>query len=49
MSANFPSKWNVVQDEIHADCRIFQVHKRKMVRESDHKEGEFYVIDSMTG
>lgn len=46
MSPNFPSKWNVVQDEMLADCRIFQVHKRKMVRESDDKEGEFYVVDS---
>ncbi len=46
MSINFPSKWKVIQDEIYADCRIFEVHKRKMIRESDQKEGEFYVIDS---
>lgn len=46
MSTNFPSKWKVIQDEIYADCRIFEVHKRKMIRESDQKEGEFYVIDS---
>ena len=46
MSENFPSKWSVIKDELHSDCRIFQVHKRKMRRESDHKVGDFYVIDT---
>jgi 8-oxo-dGTP pyrophosphatase MutT (NUDIX family) len=46
MSEKFPSKWQVIQDDIHADCRIFEVHKRKMLRESDQKEGEFYVIET---
>ena len=46
MSSNLPSKWTIVQDEVYANCRIFEVHKRKMVRDSDQKEGDFYVIDS---
>ena len=46
MSSNLPSKWTIVLDEVYANCRIFEVHKRKMVRDSDQKEGDFYVIDS---
>ena len=46
MSDKFPSKWQVIQDDIHADCRIFEVHKRKMLRDSDQKQGDFYVIET---
>ena len=46
MSNEFPSRWRVIHDKVHADCRIFEVHKRKMLRESDQKEGEFYVIET---
>ncbi len=46
MSSNLPSKWTIVHDEVYANCRIFKVHKRKMIRDSDQKEGDFYVIDS---
>lgn len=46
MSETYPSKWNIIEDELHAECRIFDVHKRKMVRDSDKKKGDFYVIDT---
>jgi len=46
MSMGLPSKWKVIDDHMHADCRIFEVHKRKMLRESDQTEGDFYVIDT---
>ena len=46
MSSQFPSRWKVMRDDMHANCRIFDVHKRKMIRDSDQKEGEFYVIET---
>ena len=46
MNLKLPSKWRVLSDHMHADCRIFEVHKRKMLRESDQKECEFYVIET---
>ena len=46
MNKKFPSKWKVVQDNIHADCRIFDVHRQKMLRDSDQKQGEFFVIET---
>ena len=46
MSNKFPSRWRVIHDKVYADCKIFEVHKRKMLRESDQKEGEFYVIET---
>ncbi len=46
MSKNLPSKWRIISDEIHSNCRIFDVHKRKMRRDSDSAEGEFFVIET---
>ena len=46
MNKKFPSKWKVVQDNIHANCRIFDVHRQKMLRDSDQKQGEFFVIET---
>ena len=36
----------VIDDHMHADCRILKSTKRKMLRESDQTEGDFYVIDT---
>ena len=46
MSSQLPSRWKVIHDVMHANCRIFDVYKRKMIRDSDQKEGEFYVIET---
>ena len=44
MNSQFPSRWKVIRDNLHSDCKIFEVHKRKMIRDSDQTEGDFFVI-----
>ena len=46
MNKDLPSKWDVTEDTLHSDCRIFQVHKRCFRRQSDGVEGECFVLDT---
>ena len=46
MSDHLPSKWKVLNKKIHASCRIFDVYKKSMLRDSDSKEGDFFVIET---
>ena len=46
MSKEFPSRWDVLEDNLHADCRIFEVYKRRFRRQSDGVEGNFFVLDT---
>ncbi len=41
-----PSLWDLKEDKLHADCRIFEVHKQKLKRCSDGVEGDFFVLDT---
>ena len=41
-----PSPWDLQKDELHADCRIFEVRKRRFKRRSDGVEGDFFVLDT---
>ena len=36
----------MLRDDLHADCRIFDVRKRSFRRESDGVQGEFFVLDT---
>ena len=40
------STWSRLHDESHADCRIFKVRKSRFHRQSDQKEGDFFVLDT---
>ena len=40
------SAWSRLHDETHSDCRIFEVRKSRFRRQSDEKEGEFFVLDT---
>jgi ADP-ribose pyrophosphatase len=40
------SEWKRLSDDLHADCRIFDIRKRKFHRASDQKEGDFFVLDT---
>ena len=44
--SSLPSPWDLQEDELHADCRIFKVRKQKLRRRSDGVEGDFYVLDT---
>ena len=41
-----PSPWDLQEDELHADCRIFEVRKQTLRRRSDGVEGDFYVLNT---
>ena len=41
-----PSPWDMQENNLHADCRIFKVRKQKLRRRSDGVEGDFYVLDT---
>ena len=41
-----PSKWELKNQELHSDCRIFEVFKRRFQRKSDGVEGDFFVLDT---
>jgi ADP-ribose pyrophosphatase len=43
---NVPSPWDLQEDNLHADCRIFEVRKQRLRRRSDGVEGEFFVLDT---
>jgi len=40
------SPWDLQNDDLHADCRIFEVRKRRFKRRSDGIEGDFFVLDT---
>ena len=46
MNSEDLSKWTRLKDDLHAECRIFDVRKSRFRRASDNKEGEFFVLDS---
>jgi len=39
-----PSAWSVAATTHVADCRVFSVHRHRMIRQRDAVEGNFYVI-----
>ncbi|MEY3392911.1 MAG: hypothetical protein RLZZ322_1760 [Verrucomicrobiota bacterium] len=41
-----PSRWNVRHEEVHADCKVFRVHKERCHHPLDHREGDFFVLHS---
>ena len=41
-----PSPWDMHENNLHADCRIFEVRKQRLKRRSDGLEGEFFVLDT---
>ena len=41
-----PSPWDMQENNLHADCRIFEVRKQRLKRRSDGLEGEFFVLDT---
>ena len=43
---DLPSPWDLQEDKLHADCRIFEVRKQRLRRRSDHIEGDFYVLNT---
>ena len=46
MENKLPSPWDLQNDELHADCQIFEVRKRRFKRRSDGIEGDFFVLDT---
>lgn len=41
-----PARWSVQHDELHADCRVFQVFKERCHHPLDQREGDFFVLHS---
>lgn len=39
-----PSRWIVRREAHHADCKVFDVHRRRCAHPRDHREGDFFVI-----
>ena len=39
-----PSRWNVRREAHHADCKVFEVLRRRCSHPLDHREGDFFVI-----
>ena len=46
MSNNSLSSWDLKENHLHSDCRIFEVYKQRLRRRSDGVEGEFFVLDT---
>lgn len=46
MNSRDLSAWTRLRDDLHADCRIFDVRKSRFHRSSDQKEGDFFVLDT---
>ena len=46
MSKKIPSSWSLLTDDLHADCRIFEIRKQRFLRSSDRKEGDFFVLNT---
>ena len=43
---SLPSPWELEDENLHADCRIFEVYKRRFRRKSDGIKGDFFVLDT---
>lgn len=41
-----PSPWERVDSERHADCRVFNIERRRLRRRRDGAEDDFFVIDA---
>lgn len=39
-----PKPWDVLHEEVHADCKIYQVYKQHCRHSQNGKKGDFYVI-----
>jgi len=39
-----PALWNVLDESLHADCKIYSIFKRHCQHPVNQKEGDFYVI-----
>ena len=39
-----PADWEIREEALHADCRIFQVLRRRYRHPHDNREGDFFVI-----
>ena len=46
MNRELPSEWDLEDSTLHADCRIFNVNKRRFRRKSDGVHGDFFVLDT---
>jgi 8-oxo-dGTP pyrophosphatase MutT (NUDIX family) len=40
-----PAEWNVLNDAVLADCKVFKIHKRRFQHPHDKREGDFFVIE----
>ena len=38
--------WSLLKDDLYADCRIFEIRKQSFLRNSDRKQGDFFVLDT---
>ena len=44
--SKLPSLWNLEEDRLHSNCRIFEVRKQRFIRKSDGLRGDFFVLDT---
>lgn len=43
---NLPPGWLTVQDQHHADCKVFTVNRRTCRHPKDSRQGDFYIIQA---
>ena len=41
-----PKKWEMIEDRLHAKCRIFEVRSQHFKHPKDGREGDFYVLNT---
>ncbi len=41
-----PARWSVQHEALHADCKVFRVHKEHFNHPLDKREGDFFVLRS---
>lgn len=41
-----PKKWELIEDRLHAKCRIFEVRSQRFRHPKDGREGDFYVLNT---
>ncbi len=39
-----PAAWDILGDSLHADCKVFKVHRQRCKHPHDAREGDFFVI-----
>ena len=39
-----PARWSVQHEALHADCKVFRVHKEHFHHPLDKREGDFFVL-----